>query len=130
MLAFVQLAPLDLNWNIGSIEFEALLTSKRESAPGPDGLPCSVCRSAGGIGAKFLFAAYLAILQRSALPAGLRASRTVFIPKSSEVDAQGLLVRLPESLRPLTSCNCDCKVLTAAMCSGLRRYSIECIQHF
>ena len=50
----------------------------------------------------------------------------MFIPKSAEVDAQGLIIRPPEALRHLTSCNCDRKVITAAMCSGLRRYSIEC----
>ena len=54
MLAFVQPAPNDLNWNIGLDEFEELLASKRESAPGPDGLPYSVYRSAGGVGTKFL----------------------------------------------------------------------------
>ena len=55
------------------------------------------------------------------------ARRTVFIPKTGEVSAQGLLIRWPESLRPLTLCNCECKILTAAMCSGLRRYSVECV---
>ena len=67
-------------------------------------------------------------LQGAALPAGFGASRTVFIPTSHEIDAKGLIIRSPETLRPLTLCNCDCKVLTASMCSGLGRYSIECIQ--
>ena len=35
----------------------------------------------------------------------------------------GLFARLNPHL---TLCNCDCKILTAAMCSGSRRYSIEC----
>ena len=43
-----------------------------------------------GIGVKFLFAAYQAFIQGSALPAGIGATRTVFIPNSSEVDAIGL----------------------------------------
>ena len=38
----------------------------------------------------------------AALPQGLDASRTVFIPKTGEVNALGLLIRSPESLRPLT----------------------------
>ena len=84
-------------------------------------------RSAAGIGAKFLFAACRATLQGTALPEGFGASRTVFIPKTSEANAQGLLIRSPESLRPVTVCNCDCKILAAAMCSGLLRYPIECI---
>ena len=57
-----ELAPPELICNFRLDEFEErrkeLLASKRESAPGPDGLPCSVSHSAGGIGAKFLFAAY------------------------------------------------------------------------
>ena len=48
-------------------------------------------------------------------------------PVSSEVDAKGLLIRSPEALRSLTLCNCDCEVINAAMCSGLRRYAIECV---
>ena len=105
-----------------------LLASKRESASGPDGLHYSMYRCAGCIGAKFLFAAYQSTVQAAALPPqGFGACRTVFIPESGEVNAQGLLIRSPGSLRPLTLCNCDCKILTAAMCSGLRRYSVECI---
>ena len=38
----------------------------------------------------------------AALSQGLGASRTVFIPKTGEVNAVGLLIRSPESLRPLT----------------------------
>ena len=38
-----------------------------------------------------------------------------------------LLIRSPGSLWPLTLCNSDCTILTAAMCSGLRRYPVECI---
>ena len=40
---------------------------------------------------------------------------------------EGHIFRAPETLRSLTLCNCDCKVITAAMCFGLRRYSIECM---
>ena len=76
--------------------------------------------------AKFQFAAYEAILRIAALSTSFGASRTVFISKPTEVDAQGLTISSPEALRPLTLCNCDCKVITAAICSGLRRYSIEC----
>ena len=57
-----ELAPPELICNFRLDEFEErrkeLLASKRESAPGPDGLPYGLYRSAGGIGAKFLFAAY------------------------------------------------------------------------
>ena len=53
MLALVQHALPDLRWNMGLDEFEEILASKRESAPGPDGLPKSLYRSAGGVGPDF-----------------------------------------------------------------------------
>ena len=46
------------------------------------------------------------------------ANRTAFIPKSSTVDDFGLIVRSPDALRPLTLCNCDCKIITTAICFG------------
>ena len=47
---------------------------------------------------------------------------------NSTVDDNGLLiVRSPDALRPLTLCNCDCKIITTAICFGLHRYSIWCI---
>ena len=84
-------------------------------------------RSAGGIGAKSLFAANEPILRETAPPPGFGASRTVFTPKNSDANAQGLLIRTPEALRPLTLCNCDCEVITSALCAGQRKYSIGCV---
>ena len=54
-------------------------------------------------------------------------SRTVFIHQSSDIDNNGRIVRSPESLRPLTLCNCDCKILTTALCRGLHWYTMRCI---
>ena len=45
-------------------------------------------------------------------PGGFAASRTVFISKFFAVDDLGGTVRSPSALRPLTLCNCDCKVIT------------------
>ena len=39
----------------------------------------------------------------------------------------GFLDPHARSLRPLTQCNCDCKITAAFMFSGFRRYSLECI---
>ena len=108
-------------------EFEEPLASKRDSAPGLDCLLCGVYRSACGIGAKFLCAAYRACLQeRLSLLVSEPAVRFLFLSPPN-FDAQGHTIRSHEALRPLTLCSCDCKVVTAAMCSGLRRYSIECV---
>ena len=93
-----------------------LMATKKESAPGPDGV--SFYRCAGGLGSQFLFNAYKHVLEGGAIPVPLAESRTVF-PKSSDVDNNGRIVRSPEALRPLTLCNCDCKILTAAICRGL-----------
>ena len=96
MLAFVQPVPSDF-----ADEFEELLASKRESAPGPDGLPYSVCRSAGGTGGQISIRRLPGYFVGIGSPCWLfGACRKVFIPKSGELDAQGLLVRSLESLRP------------------------------
>ena len=36
-------------------EFDELVASKKESAPGPDGIPYSFYRCTGGLGSKILF---------------------------------------------------------------------------
>ena len=54
-------------------------------------------------------------------------SRTVFIPKTSDTGNLGKIIRSPDALRPLTLCNCDCKVLTSAICRGLHWYTLLCI---
>ena len=51
----------------------------------------------------------------------------MFIPKSSDVDNNGRIVRSREALRPLTLCNCDCKILTAAIRRDLHWYTMGCI---
>ena len=90
MLSFVVPAPRDMNWTSA---FEEVLASKSESAPGPDGLPESVYRSAGGIGAQFLSPAHEAMLLATAPWAGCGASGNVFITHSGDTNAQVLLIR-------------------------------------
>ena len=51
----------------------------------------------------------------------------IFIPKTSDIDDNGRIIRSPEALRPLTLCNCDCKLLTSAICRGLHWYTMRCI---
>ena len=52
-------------------------------------------------------------------------SRTIFIPKSSDIDDNGRIIRSPDALRPLTLCNYDCKLLTSAICRGLHWYTMR-----
>ena len=94
------------------------LPQKKESALGPDGIPYSVHRCAGGLGSQFLFNAYKYLLEEGTIPEHFAESRTVFIPKTSDIDDNGRIIRSPDALRPLTLCNCDCKLLTTAICRG------------
>ena len=83
LLSFVVPALREMKWATEFSAFEEMLASKRESAPGPDGLPYSVYQSAGGIGAKFPSATYEAVLMAAAHPAGFGAlcsSPIVVIP--------------------------------------------------
>ena len=103
----MQRASEDVQWIIVKQEFDEMLATKRESALGPDGIPYSNYRCAGGLGSQLLFNAYSSIVEGGSVPL-LFAGRTVFIPKSSAVDDNGLSIRSPDVLRSLTSCNCDC----------------------
>ena len=126
-MRFVQQAPDDINWTIDHAEFHVLLALKKDSASGPDGIPYGVYRCAGGLGSKFLFRAYQAVLEGSNIPDCFAESRTVFIPKTSDTDDLGRIILSPDALRPLTLCNCDCKLLTSAFCRGLHWYTVQCI---
>ena len=79
------------------------------------------------MGSQVLFTAYKHVLEGGAILARYAESRTVFIPKSFDVDNNGRIVRSPEALRPLTVCNCDCKILTTAICRGPQWYTMRCI---
>ena len=127
ILGYVQKAPDDIQWVIDQNEFDELMATNKESAPGPDGIPYSLHRCAGGLGSTFLFKVYQHILAGGLVLLQFAASRTVFIPKSSEVDNNGFIVRSPDALRPLTLLNCDCKILTTAICRGLQWYTMRCI---
>ena len=92
----------------------------KKSAPGLDGIPKILYRCAGGLGSQFLYNAYKQVIEGGPILALFSASRTMFIATSSDVDNNGRIVRSLEALRPLTLCNCDCKVLTSATCRGLQ----------
>ena len=67
------------------------------------------------------------VLEGNTIPDCFAESRTVFIPKTSGTDDLGRIIRSPDALRPLTLCNCDCKLLTSAICRGLHWYTMRCI---
>ena len=127
VLRYVQKALADFSWTIDRAEFDELVALKKDSAPGPDGIPYGVFWCAGGLGAHFLFNTYKYLVEGGAVPEQFAISRTVFIPKFSDIDDNGRIIRSPEALRPFTLCNCDCKLLTSAICRGLHWYTVRCI---
>ena len=101
--------------------------SATKMEPAPGGSPYSVYRCAGRD--RFPFALDILCVtscRDQSTAKNLAASRTVFIPKSNAPNEQGRIVRSPDALRPLTVCNCDCKILTTALCFGLQQRSISC----
>ena len=127
VLRYVQKALDDIRWEIDRNESDELMAVRKESAPGPDEISYGFHRCAGGLSSQLLFNAYKHVLEGGPIPAQFAARRTVFIPKSSDVDNNGRIVRSLEAPRPLTLCNCDCKVLTTAICRGLQLYTLRCI---
>ena len=127
ILSYGQRAPDNICWEIDRNEFDELSAIKKECAPGPDGIPFGLYRCAGGLGSRFLYNATRHVLEGGVIPALFAESRTACISKSSDVDNNGRIVRSAEALRPLTLCNCDCKIRTTAICRGLNWYTVRCI---
>ena len=108
-------------------EFDDLLALKNDSARGHDGiLRClQLCWWSG-------FKVLLSMLTKLSLEGSgildcFAESRIVFIPKTSDIDDFGRIIRSPDALGPLTLCNCDCKLFTSAICRGLHWYTMRCI---
>ena len=127
LVQYVQKVPDDIRRVIDWTEFDELIAMKKDSAPRPDGIPHGAHRCAGGLGSQFRFNAYKYLLEGGTVPEHFAESRTVFIPKTSGIDDDGRIIRSPDALRPLTLCNCDCKLLTTAICRGLHWYTMRCI---
>ena len=127
ILRYVQQGTDDIRWTIDKTEFDELIALKKDSAPGPDGIPYGAYRCAGDLGSQFLFNASRSLLEGGTVPEHCAESRTVFTPKTSDIDDNGRTIRSPDALRPLTLCNCDCKLVTSAICRGLHWYTVRCI---
>ena len=78
ILRHVQQALDDIRWTIDRAEFDDLLALKKDSAPGPDGIPYGACKCARNLGSQFLFNAYRALLERGTVHDHYAESRTVF----------------------------------------------------
>ena len=126
LLRYVQKAAGDKQWEIDTHEFDDMMATKK-FAPGPEGFSIVSTGERQGLGSQFLFDACQCVLEGVAVPAYFAASRTVFIPKFSDVDDNGLIARPLDALHPWTLCYCDCWIITTAIYFGLYRCSIRCI---
>ena len=114
ILEYVQKAPDDIHWEIDKREFDEMIAAKKESSPGPDGFQKVSTGVRVGWGLTSCLTLLNVCMRVALCPyASLRAGPFSF-PKSYAV-------------RPLTLCDCDCKIITTAICFGLHRYSIRCI---
>ena len=128
ILRYVQKAPHDIRWTMDRTEFDELVALKKDSAPGPDGIPYGAYRCAGVSWDPSSFSTLASICWKEVpSPEHFAESRTVFITMTSDIDDNGRIIRSPYALRPLTLCNCDCKLLTSAICRGLYWYTMRCI---
>ena len=77
ILGYVQKAPDDVRWEIDRNELNELLATKKESAPGPYGIPYSLYRCAGRLGSFLKEKAYQQKLAGGLVPSQFAASWTV-----------------------------------------------------
>ena len=68
ILGFVQKAPDDIRWEIDKNEFDELMATTKESAPGSDEISQSLYRCAGGLGSTLFFKVYQHILAGGPVP--------------------------------------------------------------
>ena len=99
----VQQAPDDINLTVDNAEFDDLLALKKETQlltltefiTVSTVVLLALVRS-------FLFHAYQAVFVGSTIPDRFAESKTVFIPKTSDTDDLGSIIRYSDALRPLT----------------------------
>ena len=99
ILEYVQKATDDIQWEIDKREFDEMIAAKRESSPGPESIPYGIYRCASGLEVSLLVQCKKRMLEGGVVPTHFAASRTVFIPKYSTVDDNGLIVRSLDVLR-------------------------------
>ena len=104
-----------------------LMTSwlqKKDSAPGPDGIPYGVYRCADAWVRSYFEMLIKPSWKEVAIPDWFAESRTIFTTLTSDIDDLGRIIRSPDVLHPLTLCNCDCELSYI----GYWSYTIPCIQ--
>ena len=115
---YLETAPCDIQWQIHQHEFDEMVATKRNPLLALMEFRTASTDVQGDWDQGFL-KAYQHVLAGGLFPAQFAAGKTVIIPKSSDADNNGFIVRSTDALRPLILCNCDCKILTTAICRDL-----------
>ena len=115
--------PDDVRCVIVKNDFDEIMASMKESAPGPDGT--ALTKGAGRLVSLILFCVYRTCAGGWYCSCAFLSKE--IIPNSSDCDDNGMIVPSPEALRPLTLCNCDCKILTTIICRGLHWCTMKCV---
>ena len=113
ILRYVQKAPDDIRWIIDRTEFDELIAMKKDSALDPDGIPYGAYRCAEG----WAHSSYLTLTSFCWKKVPFQ-NISLEVGRSLSPRPLTRISRYPEALRPLTQCNCDCKLLTSAICRG------------
>ena len=92
----------------------------------PDGIAYDACTCAGDLDSQF-FLKLINISWKEIPFLSFAESSTKLISKTSDIDDNGMIIRILDVVRPLTLCNCDCKLLHTAICRGLHWYTMICI---
>jgi hypothetical protein len=112
----VHYTSLPNTWVCNYVKFVSILSSRRVSAPGPDGLSHSFCAFAPPSVHKVLYDLYLHMLNLGTLPDGFNHALFIFIPKGEHGDDLPHSVsRAAGQMRPLSLSNADSKILAAAV---------------
>ena len=107
------------SWTISKEDFAAILSRRKHSSPGPDGIPFSALAAAGSAGIDILYNLYIHCHHHGHCPEDFKTSLTAFIPKG----ADSVLAATPDSLRPIALSNTDAKLIISAQCAPLERLS-------
>ena len=87
------------NEEILRYELDDLLLLKKDSALGPGGIPYGAYRCVGGLARNSSLNAYSALWEGNTVPEYFAESRTVLIPKTSDIDDNGRISRSFDALR-------------------------------
>ena len=127
ILEYVQKAPDDVKWEIDKREFDEMIATKKKN-PLLDQMVFQMVSAGVRVGWGSTSCSMLInVCLSGAVPTHLLQAGPFSFPSPPMSTTMVFIVRPPDAFRPLTLCNCDCKIMTTAICFGLHWYSIRCI---